>query len=142
MAEWFIYLFTGLHGRISRVHFWIGLLSLLAVEFATRWIIDQTEANRLGAILGLALDYPEFALALKRANDRDLPAWWPASFFIIDGVLGIADLLGFDPMAPIAVVFQYLWIVCLAILIADLGFRRGTSGPNRNGPDPLAGGVQ
>src|SRR5205807_2305012 len=78
----------------------------------------------------------------KRANDRGLPAWWPASFFIIDGVLGIADLLGFDPMAPIAVVFQYLWIVCLAILIADLGFRRGTAGPNRNGPDPLAGGVQ
>jgi uncharacterized membrane protein YhaH (DUF805 family) len=37
------------------------------------------------------------------------------------------------------------WLVtlpCIAIalyLFVDLGFRRGTAGPNRHGPDPLQG---
>jgi uncharacterized membrane protein YhaH (DUF805 family) len=33
-----------------------------------------------------------------------------------------------------------VWVFFALVLLVDLGFRRGTVGPNQYGPDPLANG--
>ena len=142
--NWF-YLFTAVHGRITREWFWIGIGVLILVEFVTGQIAQQIQGDKLSSLVGLALDYPEFAVAVKRANDRNLSAWTVASFFIVDGLSGLLGLMSSgDALAPdssIASVLAYVWLAVLVVLIADLGFRRGTVGPNRFGPDPLGGKV-
>ena len=142
--DW-VYLFTGVHGRITRQWFWIGIGVLVVVEFVTGQIAQQIQGDKLSSLVGLALDYPEFAVAVKRANDRNLSAWTVASFFIVDGLSGLLGLMSSgDALAPdssIASVLAYVWLAVLVVLIADLGFRRGTFGPNRFGPDPLDGKV-
>jgi uncharacterized membrane protein YhaH (DUF805 family) len=137
--DW-VYLFTSVHGRISREPFWAGLLIVVLAEIAGHWLALRIQGEKLDSIVGLALNYPEFVLAVKRANDRDLPAWQIAVFFIGDGILGFLNLLGVGSGDAVALM-QLVLDLYLLVLIADLGLRRGTVGPNRYGPDPLAGKV-
>jgi uncharacterized membrane protein YhaH (DUF805 family) len=135
-----IYLFTSVHGRITREQFWIGMLFVVLAEIVGHWLAFRIQGEKLDSIVGLALNYPEFVLAVKRANDRDLPLWQIAAFFVGDGLLAFIVLRGYGT-TDAAVLMQLLLDVYLLVLIADLGFRRGTVGPNRFGPDPLAGRV-
>jgi uncharacterized membrane protein YhaH (DUF805 family) len=142
--DW-VYLFTGLHGRITRQWFWVGLGVLIVVELVAAQIARQIQGEQLVSLVSLALDYPEFALAAKRANDRNLSVWTVATFFIVDGLFGFLGLMSADgevsPDNPLAFVLAYVWLAVVVVLIAELGFRRGTIGPNRFGPDPLGGRV-
>jgi uncharacterized membrane protein YhaH (DUF805 family) len=136
------YLYNGFHGRIGRQTFWIGGLVLLVAELVLYYIAEQIQGERLSAIVDLAFTYPEFALALKRAHDRDLPIWLLFIFFGASAVLDLLTVLGFagtddtPSMLSLAIVVPY-GVFFIALLI-ELGFRRGTVGPNRYGPDPLA----
>jgi len=137
-------LFTGFHGRISRRPFWIGVLVLAIVETICQAVSHRIEGDRLGSIVDLAFSYPEFALTLKRAHDRNLPTWWIAVLFagsvLLDfltvigvntklGDSGNLNVLGFILTVPLGILGL--------VLLADLGFRPGTKGPNRFGPDPF-----
>ena len=42
-----------------------------------------------------------------------------------------------DDLDPITLIILVPWFVLAAALLVELGFRRGTQGPNRHGPDPL-----
>ncbi len=78
----------------------------------------------------------------KRGHDRNVPAWIPA--LIVAGaavlnVLALLDLIG--PTENPNMLFYVIGIpigIGALILLVDFGFRRGTAGPNRYGPDPLA----
>jgi uncharacterized membrane protein YhaH (DUF805 family) len=137
-------LFTGFHGRISRQPFWIGVLVLAVVETVCQMVAHRIEGDRLGSIVDLAFSYPEFALTLKRAHDRNLPTWWIAALFVgsvlLDflAVIGVNTELG-DMNNPnlIGVMTTVPLGVLSLLLLVDLGFRPGTKGPNRFGPDPL-----
>jgi len=133
-----VYLFTSVHGRITREQFWIGMLFVVLAEIAGHWLAFRIQGEKLDSIVGLALNYPEFVLAVKRANDRDLPAWQIAVFFVGDTLLGFVGLLGYGT-TDAAGLMQIVIDLYLLVLLADLGLRRGTVGPNRFGPDPLAG---
>jgi uncharacterized membrane protein YhaH (DUF805 family) len=135
-----VYLFSSAHGRITREQFWIGLLVVVLAEFACHWLALRIQGDKLDSIVGLILNYPEFMLAVKRANDRDLPAWQIAVFFVGDTALGFLSLVGYGSSDAVALM-QIVLDLYLLVLIADLGLRRGTVGPNRYGPDPLAGKV-
>jgi uncharacterized membrane protein YhaH (DUF805 family) len=139
-AYW-VYVFTNFNGRINREPFWIGCAILFAVELAVQGTADQLQNDTLSTVLGLAFDYPEFALALKRGNDRNLSPWLVALFFAGDVALGLFRLIN-GPIEGENVMLQLvlvpLGLLALA-LIVELGFRRGTPGPNRFGPDPLSG---
>jgi len=141
--DW-IYLFTSLNGRISRQTFWIGFAFLAAAELANSSLAYVIESERLRAIPDLALTYLEFALATKRANDRNLPPWVVALFFGINTALDLFVLFtgSFDPESPIAEIITLPFAILGVILLIELGFRRGTEGPNRYGPDPLANSAQ
>jgi uncharacterized membrane protein YhaH (DUF805 family) len=137
-------LFTGFHGRISRQPFWIGVLVLVVVESICQMVAHRLEGDRLGAIVDLAFSYPELAVALKRAHDRNLPTWWVAVLFagsvFLDflAVTGVSTELG-DMSNPnwIGVATTVPLGVLSLLLLVDLGFQPGTKGPNRFGPDPL-----
>jgi len=138
---YWIYLFTSFHGRINREPFWIAFGILAAVEVATQWLAYQIGGETLSDILGLAFTYPEFMLAVKRSNDRNLSPWVVASFFAFDTALGLFALLNgtIDPDNPINEIILILFTLFAVALIVELGFRSGTSGPNPHGPDPLSG---
>jgi uncharacterized membrane protein YhaH (DUF805 family) len=136
-----IYLFTSFSGRINREPFWIGFGILAAVEIVTQWLAGQAESDTLSTVLDLAFTYPEFALAVKRANDRDLTPWIVALFFAGNVALDLFTLLNgpLDTSNPINGIILIPFALLAVALIVELGFRRGTEGPNRFGPDPLAG---
>ena len=136
-----IYLFTSFSGRINREPFWIGFGILVAVEVTAQWLAGQVEGDTLSTVLDLAFTYPEFALAVKRANDRDLTPWIVALFFAGNVALDLFTLLNgpLDTSNPINGIILIPFALLAVALIVELGFRRGTEGPNRFGPDPLAG---
>ncbi len=136
------HLFNGFHGRIGRQTFWIAMGVLVVAEIIASFIADELQGARLSAIVDLAFTYPEFAVALKRAHDRNLPVWLLYIFFGAGAVLDlftVLDLTGTDE-APsmLSLAAAVPFTVLLLALLIELGFRRGTVGPNPYGPDPLA----
>lgn len=136
------YLLNGFQGRISRQTFWIGMVVVTVAEIFGHLVAEAIQGDRLSAIVDLAFTYPEFAIAVKRAHDRNLPLWLLIVFFgggaLLD-LLTVLELSGSTEQPSllslmIAVPFTVLG---LALLI-ELGFRRGTIGPNQYGPDPIA----
>ena len=140
-----IYLLTGLHGRISRLPFWIGVAVLVVAELAGQALAYRIEGERLSVIVDLAFTYPEFAVMVKRANDRNLPTWLIGLFFagivLLDFLILQTANGRINSANPVLAMIFYSWAAFGLVLIADLGFRRGTVGPNRFGPDPLGGTV-
>jgi uncharacterized membrane protein YhaH (DUF805 family) len=132
-----LHLLTSLEGRISRQPFWLAFLALTAVEFAAYALGGE----RASAVASLIAAYPAFAVFAKRGHDRNVPPW--VAGLLVAGsaaldLLTLADLAG--PMQSPSVPFLAIGIpvgLLGLVLIIDFGFRRGTAGPNRYGPDPL-----
>jgi uncharacterized membrane protein YhaH (DUF805 family) len=139
--DW-VNLFNGFHGRIGRQTFWIAMAVLAVAELICHLIAGQFEGERLSAIIDLAFTYPEFAVSLKRAHDRNMPVWLLMIFFGGGAVLDLLTVLGLagsdetPSMLSLAIAVPFT-VFGLALLV-ELGFRRGTVGPNQYGPDPLA----
>jgi uncharacterized membrane protein YhaH (DUF805 family) len=138
--DW-VYLLTSFEGRIGRKTFWIAIAVLVAAEILAHFVTEALQGERLSAIVDLAFTYPEFAIAAKRANDRDLPIWILIVFFGGGAVLDLLTVLGLsgsDEQPSVASLFIAIpFTVLLVALMIELGFRRGTIGPNRFGPDPV-----
>jgi uncharacterized membrane protein YhaH (DUF805 family) len=139
--DW-VYLLSSFEGRISRKAFWIGIAVLIAAELAGYLIAQALQGDRLSAIVDLAFVYPEFAIAAKRAHDRDLPIWILIVFFGGGAVLDLLTVLelsgGNDQPSLMSLMIAVPFTVLLVALLIELGFRRGTIGPNQYGPDPVA----
>jgi uncharacterized membrane protein YhaH (DUF805 family) len=139
--DW-VYLLNSFEGRISRQTFWIGIAVLLVAEITAHLAAEAIQGDRLSAIIDLAFTYPEFAIATKRAHDRDLPIWILIVFFgggaVLD-LLTVLDLTGSTEQPSVLSLFIAVpFTVLLVALMIELGLRRGTIGPNRYGPDPVA----
>jgi uncharacterized membrane protein YhaH (DUF805 family) len=139
--DW-VHLLNGFHGRIGRRTFWIAMGAVVVVNVLACLIAGQIEGERLSAIVDLAFTYPEFAVAIKRAHDRNLPVWLLIIFFTANGVLDLLDVLGWsgatDQPSMLSLAIAVPFTVFGLALLVELGFRRGTVGPNPHGPDPLA----
>jgi uncharacterized membrane protein YhaH (DUF805 family) len=138
--NYWIYVFTGFYGRINREPFWIAFGILVLVEIASQLLSTQLDSNALGAILDLAVTYPEFAVAVKRSNDRNLSPWFVAVFFAVAVAADLFTLINgpIDSESTLVYLVQIPLLVMELALIVELGFRPGTPGPNRFGPDPLS----
>jgi uncharacterized membrane protein YhaH (DUF805 family) len=135
------YLFNGFHGRIGRQTFWLALGVLALAEIVGHLVAGQFGGDRLGAIVDLAFTYPEFAVAIKRGNDRNMPLWLLGLFFGAGALLDLFTVLGLAgtdeaPSVLSLIVAVPFTLLGLALLV-ELGLRRGTVGPNQYGPDPL-----
>jgi len=136
------YLLNGFHGRIGRQAFWIAMVAVVVINVLACFVANQIAGERLSAIVDLAFTYPEFAIAVKRGYDRDLPVWLIAAFFVANGALDLLDVLGWsgnpDDLSMLSLAIAVPFTVLALALLVELGFRRGTVGPNQYGPDPLA----
>ena len=129
------YLFTSFEGRINRKPFWLSLLALVVVEWFLMLVLSLVlgtsmmgsidpnmapdEAAALATkgmipiiIVSLLFLYPALAVYAKRWHDRGKSGWWT--------LIGLVPIIG------------GIW------LLVELGFLRGTEGPNQYGNDPLA----
>jgi len=136
------YLFNSFHGRIGRQTFWFAMGILTIAEISAHLVAEQVQGDRLSAIVDLAFTYPEFAVAIKRAHDRNLPVWLLAIFFGASALLDLFTVLGIggsdEAPSMLSLVIAVPFTVFGLALLVELGFRRGTVGPNQYGPDPLA----
>ncbi len=108
-------LFLTYEGRLNRQPFWIGNIVLTVINVIGSLIgmaIGDAIGTLISVIFGLAVLVPAIFIAIKRCHDRDKSGWWICIVFI-----------------PLIGAIWYL---------IEFGFLRGTEGPNRYGPDPLA----
>ena len=114
-------------GRTSRAPYWYVQLAIIIVQGAIfAFMYDRIVRPAMYSSYALAEAAMEMnfmwlllipfyliglAVAVKRCHDHDKSGWWL--------LLGLVPVIG-----PI-------------VLLVELGFRRGTTGPNRFGPDPL-----
>ena len=99
------------------------------------WLVSLLSYAGATSLFVFAIRIPA-ASVVKRLHDRNKSGWWTVPFCIAPIVLGIgANWLGDSWPADLLILVMValgLWgfveILCL----------RGTSGPNRFGPDPLA----
>jgi len=129
--------FTSFNGRIPRKTFWLAILVMIVITWILEFILfalfgasmmsvdpnATPEAQAMAAqeamsgmmlplgILILLTIWPSLAIYTKRWHDRDKSGWW--------SLIGLVPLIG------------GIW------MIVELGFLRGTEGPNRFGPDPI-----
>lgn len=92
--------------------FWYWTLFSVIAQIVAAVIDGILDLTLIEAILSLALLLPSLAVAVRRLHDIDRTGWW---ILIAFTGIGILLLLYWDCM-------------------------KGTDGPNRFGPDPLAAG--
>ena len=147
-------LLTTFTGRISRRQWWIGLVVISVADIAGGMLInpdyffadERPPKSRLDTLWQIALLVPMTAITVKRFNDTDHPAWFgyliPA--FGLFGLYVVQHLREWTNELVLTALFPILLLMCAYALFtfANNGFVRDTDGPNRYGPDPLAGAPQ
>jgi uncharacterized membrane protein YhaH (DUF805 family) len=101
--------------RAARSEFWFwslfSVLASIAAGLVDLAVFPDADVSPVNSLVGLALFLPGLAVSVRRLHDLDRTGWWLLLAFTI---IGIILLIVWDCM-------------------------RGTAGPNRFGPDPLAG---
>lgn len=136
-------------GRIRRQHFWLGWLICLGLGVVLGWI------PVLGALLSIALIWPNVAIMVKRLHDMGHSGWlavipWIAGFVGIGIFFATVGMAVFanggnwesdDPavvwaiIAPVIGIFAVVSLVQLAFLLW-VGIAEGQPRENRFGPNP------
>ena len=124
-------------GRASRAEFWWFSLFTLLLNIVVLLVgaIAPALVSIISAALGLWLVLPTVSAATRRLHDRNLSGWWqalPVPLALL-GPLGTAtDSTWLLFAAGGAAFIVSIWLLVVYAL-------KGTSGPNRFGPDPLDG---
>ena len=158
-------LFSSWNGRIGRGQFWLGVLLIFVATFAISGLfmlagqgVSNTTSGTVQVDGGAAMPFSNtkitlnagasltvsligsflmLTIGIKRRHDRDFAGWDIAAFLVLSlfsqvlGMLGRLD----GPLGVTLGVVLFVWGICLFIL---MGCLKGTTGPNRYGPDPLA----
>ena len=144
-------------GRLNRKPYWLTTLAMIAILIVVAVVLiivvagGAAMSGNSGPAAGLAglglglillmiviyipLLWVGLALGAKRLHDRNKSAWWLVLFWLVPAILqGVGEQIGTAGIV--------LSIGAFAISIwglVELGFLRGTVGPNQYGPDPLEG---
>ena len=103
--------YVNFRDRACRSEYWYWILFIVIAEIVAG-IIDQMLGMQIvSSLFGLVTIIPNIAVAIRRLHDLDRTGWW--------------ILLGFIPLIG--------WNILLIWYVT-----KGTDGPNRFGPDPLA----
>jgi uncharacterized membrane protein YhaH (DUF805 family) len=145
-------LFFSFRGRINRGKFWLAVLVFFIVDIvlilAGLVAGDSAVFQALGELINVAAFAAGLAVATKRLHDRDKSAWWVALYYLGPGLFAVVALFIFWVSAgAVGMALQWSFLLLrLCILggiglavwgLVELGFRRGSTGYNRYGPNPL-----
>jgi len=139
--------FFSFRGRAGRAAFWLVSLTwfVLVQAFDYWWSVhglavaaahDHAMVNAVLVLGSLPALASCVAISVKRLHDRNKRAWWLLLFGVVPPLLQVAGSLNTLDSGPSV----GLMIASLAIslwALVELGFMRGTRGPNRFGPDPV-----
>lgn len=100
-------------GRAARSEFWYWMLFAFIANVVAGIVDGVLGLGLVGLLVSLALLLPGLAVSARRLHDIDRTAWW---LLIALTMIGIILLIVWD---------------CI----------KGTTGPNRFGPDPLPPGM-
>jgi uncharacterized membrane protein YhaH (DUF805 family) len=138
-------------GRANRQRYWLTSLAVAALLGVGAVVVSlmSVAATVLAVLLvPLFLLYLWIVLAVgaRRLHDREKSAWWLMVFqgvpILLSALRGLMILgTGNEAAGPGAL----LGLIGLGFSIwgfVELGFLKGTAGPNRFGPDPLASPMQ
>lgn len=144
--DWQMFLFST-DGRINRGKYWLAAALYVVVTFVAvllgLFIVTGTGSDAAavvlyvgGGLLFLSVYFSGITVAIKRLHDRDKTGWWCVVFLVLPGLLqgastGIVSEMTGLMLTLIAGVLGVWGFI-------ELGCLRGTVGPNRFGPDPLA----
>jgi uncharacterized membrane protein YhaH (DUF805 family) len=154
----FGHIFFGFSGRANRAKYWLvalfwGVLITVAVGVMLTMVIrDVTNLTPeeitskimsygLGLILFILIVFiPAFisslAIGVKRLHDRNKSGWWILVFYFVPSIL---NALSFQVDGPMSTLLTLAGFAISLWGLVELGFLRGTVGPNQYGPDPLEG---
>jgi uncharacterized membrane protein YhaH (DUF805 family) len=143
-------LLLGFEGRLSRTQFWIGLVLIVAAELILMWLLGipffptmmkDVSVRVIEFAIQVVVLYPTVAIAVKRLHDRNKPGIYVLWLVGLTLVIAFTNLFGLtdDPRSPgwLDFVLGFCAAVIGLAFLVELGFRRGTAGDNRYGPDPL-----
>jgi uncharacterized membrane protein YhaH (DUF805 family) len=137
--------YVDFNDRARRAEYWWFVLFAILVGVAAG-ILDRLIAGDvamrqgpISVITSLALLLPSLAVSVRRLHDIDRTGWWIVIFYVVVVALAfIAIAAAFTGNASTALVIL-LAIGALSVWLIVWFASRGTNGPNRFGPDPLAG---
>jgi len=153
--KWILF-FGNFDGRISRKKFWLASIAVFVIQGVIAVIAAVAAEEMANEAAGdLAMDivlfiflYPQFVISVKRGHDRNISTWVILVAYILLALFDALRFAGWLRTHPnqntlsAANLISFAFILIVGVislaLIIELGFRRGTPGPNRYGPDPLA----
>jgi uncharacterized membrane protein YhaH (DUF805 family) len=148
--------FGNFDGRISRKTFWLAGIVVFIIQILIAVVAAvAAEAMANEAAGDMAMDvvlfvflYPQFVISVKRGHDRSISTWVISAAFVLLALFDVLRFAGWLRTHPnqntlsAANLISFAFIVIVGVvslaLLIELGFRRGTPGANRYGPDPLA----
>jgi uncharacterized membrane protein YhaH (DUF805 family) len=131
--------FTNVDGRITRKTFWLASIAVLMIELLIAAAAAATAEEFADEATGdLAMDIVY----------RNISTWVIGAWYVVLATSDVLRFFGWLRSSPNQNVFSSTNLISFAFimiagiislaLLVELGFRRGTLGPNRYGPDALA----
>lgn len=140
----FVNLMFGYDGRVGRLYFFLGFLAFVAIMSFLLSIVQEAtigtgDIGRYVAfvfIVGSGI-WMHSAVIIKRLHDRDKAAGWYLVYGAAPVSIFISAIYFYIERIPAAAWTLFIVsFVGLIWAIIELGFLRGTPGPNRFGPEP------
>ncbi|AVF03048.1 MULTISPECIES: DUF805 domain-containing protein [Devosia] len=150
-------LLTTTDGRIGRQQWWIGIVVLIVISILASIVLsilsfgNGTVMAWFGVLINLALIWPSYCVGIKRRHDRDNNGTDLKILIAGSVLLNLLTATGIGSsmtdMGGVMVPVPSIWLGALNLIFAifaiymlvQLGFLKGTAGPNNYGPDPLDG---
>lgn len=137
--------YLSFRGRANRQRYWLTALSICGLIF-----VSAIVAAMLASVPALALIVVPFWVAffvavlangVRRLHDRNKSAWWLLVFYVLPTILSVpfrlAEHGGSDGLQAATGMLAVLGLPFSIWGLVELGFLKGTTGPNRFGEDPL-----
>ena len=151
--KWLLFSFDG---RINRKYIWLFLAVTCTVSLLAG-ILDAGAGDGISfrLLFSLLLLWPNFAMGVKRSNDRNRPGWFfpvlvgPMVIWSWIGMIAFREVfsLTFSPAFSPYMFLNLYFIIWLLLgmvislssvwMFVEIFCLRGTVGPNRFGQDPL-----
>jgi uncharacterized membrane protein YhaH (DUF805 family) len=155
----FIGNFIGFDGRLNRQAWWLSVIALIVVAVVLSWIIglvmgtggmltleqamDPAYLQRAawqGLIVSVITAYPYIAISVKRRHDRNNNGYDAIGLIVVGILYNLLQALGIITMGnTVGMIVGLVFAVYAIYMLVQLGFLKGTAGPNDYGPDPLQG---